>query len=172
MFCCLSPLNCICFSLLGAIYEGTSNIQLSTIAKNMKEFEPWRKLRGMECGIPKSAYWGRKTLCYGTLWNLKRRWELERPVFHPANWPKNGWLRSLLPFSEQNNLTRYKWNFYFTNLGTVLEDSYLHFALGWDQTSWREKTGNYAVSSARNRPASSLLSLRLPCYWPFLYSTA
>lgn len=29
-------------SLLGAIYEGTSNIQLSTIAKNMKEFEPWQ----------------------------------------------------------------------------------------------------------------------------------
>ncbi len=24
----------------GAIYEGTTNIQLSTIAKNMKEFEP------------------------------------------------------------------------------------------------------------------------------------
>ena len=48
MFCCLSPLNCICFSLLGAIYEGTSNIQLSTIAKNMKEFEPWRKLCGQK----------------------------------------------------------------------------------------------------------------------------
>ena len=123
----------------------------------------WTK--SLECGIPNSAYWGRKTLCCGTIWNLKRRRELERLVFHPANWPKNGWLRSLSPFSEQNNLTRYKWNFYLTNVGTVLEDSYLHFALCWDQTSWREKNrelcGIKRQKSARPFPSFSALALLL-----------
>ena len=36
----------------------------------------WTK--SLECGIPKSAYSGRKILCYGTIWNLQRRLELER----------------------------------------------------------------------------------------------